>query len=98
MILKRKQIKELVYKCASKKYWDSDEFYSYVKSKSNDGEDLQIYNEIGFDSLDMVEFLMDLERKLQSEFKLECLIDDAIITYDVTLGNIIDYIYSKYNG
>ena len=94
----RNSIKKIVYESASKKFYDRKKCYEMIQIKPDDGEDIQIYNEAGFDSLDMTEFLIDIEDNLRSLFDINCIIDDDIITHDVTFRNIIDYIYNKYDG
>ena len=89
----RNEIKELVYECAKNKFYDKERFNTYITSKPNDGEDELIYSEIGFDSLDMVEFLMDIERRIGNHF----IIEDSFIDSKITLGKVIDYIYDRLN-
>jgi acyl carrier protein len=56
---------------------------------SNDGEDQLIYQELMFDSLDMIEFILNIELEIGNDFHF----DDDFINKDITLGKIIDYIY-----
>lgn len=55
---------------------------------SKDGENLLWYEEIGADSLDTIEVIMELESELGVIFP------DDVFEYQKTLGGIIDQIYN----
>lgn len=99
--LTRDEIKKIVYEIASHRFYDDEEFKFITSKASNDGKDLFIYNELGFDSLDIVEFLMELENTIENETKYysstneKFIIEDLLFNSTVTLGNVIDYIYKK---
>ena len=89
----RDEIKKIVYDSAANQFYDEDEFNIMISKASNDGEDLQLYNEVGFDSLDMVEFMLNIESKDNLSINLP----DNLFTKSVTFRNIIDYIYEHKN-
>lgn len=95
--MNREEIKKIVYKCAENRFYDIEDFKIYITSKSNDGENEFIYSEVGFDSLDMVEFLMEVEQKIGDQIKTHFVIEDSFIDSQITLGKIIDYIYERLN-
>ena len=82
----RDKIKDIIYKCAANQFYDEDEFYTKMSESSDDGEDLLLYDEVGFDSLDMVEFIITTENKLHIN------LPDDLFDREVTLRRIIDYI------
>ena len=86
----RNNIKDIVYKCLYDQYCNED-IITKLKLKPNDGEDEFIYQELEFDSLDMIEFIMSLEREFGNNFSF----DDNLIDNQITLRKIIDYIYDK---
>lgn len=95
----RDEIKHIVYDSAYNTV--SDE---YIKDKCmvapKDGEDLLLYQELEFDSLDMVEFLIYLEYQLNNHIhnkKDKLHIADEMIDSNITFGKIIDYIYKNYS-
>lgn len=88
----RDKIKDIVYKCAANQFYDDDEFYTKMSESPDDGEDLLLYDEVGFDSLDMVEFIITVE----NHDKLKINLPDDLFDKEVTLRRIIDYI--KENG
>ena len=90
--ISRDKIKEVVYDSVKKQMFDEKEFDRLILTKSNNGEDLLIYDELGFDSLDVTELILNLEYSfLGNNLK----IDDDIFTNQITLGNIIDHIYNQ---
>ena len=88
--MQRDEIKNIVYDCAKQQVISNIEYWkTEILGKSNDGEDLFLYSEIGFDSLDMIEFIMNVE----TEFKLT--LPDNLVDSEITLRKIIDYIYKE---
>lgn len=87
--MERQEVKEIVYKCIKNIFIDENEFNIFMTQHSNDGEDLFLYNEIELDSLDILTFIIELEK----EFNI--IIDDTLFNNDCTLRIIIDYIYDK---
>lgn len=90
--MNREEIKQIVYKYAADIFANQNELYDFVNKYPNDGEDLFIYSEIGFDMLDTALFIERLEKK-----KFNMIIPNKLITYEVTLRIIIDYLYSTYS-
>lgn len=88
----RNEIKDIVYKCLYDQYCNED-IITKLKLKPNDGEDEFIYQELEFDSLDMIEFIMSLEREFGNNFSF----DDNLIDNQITLRKVIDYIDNKIN-
>jgi acyl carrier protein len=88
----RNEIKDIVYKCLYDQYCNED-IITKLKLKPDDGEDAFIYKELEFDSLDMIEFIMSLEREFGNNFSF----DDNLIDNQITLRKIIDYIDNKIN-
>lgn len=95
--MNREDIKKIVYECAEDRFYNKEDFKTYITSKPNDGENEFIYSEVKFDSLDMIEFLMNVEQKIRNEIKNPFIIEDSFIDSEITLGKIIDYIYDKLN-
>lgn len=95
--MNREEIKKIVYECAENRFYDIEDFKTYITSKSNDGENEFIYSEVGFDSLDMIEFLMEVEQKIGDQIKTHFVIEDSFIDSQITLGKVIDYIYERLN-
>lgn len=93
--LTREKIKEIVYNCAKERFYDDEYFNEQIMTKSYDGENELIYDEIMFDSLDMIEFIMETEQTIGNELHHKFIIPDEIIDNDITLGKIIDYIYNN---
>ena len=91
--MSREEIKKIVYQCLCDQYYN-DDIIVELQSKPNDGEDEFIYQELKFDSLDMIEFIMNVERQIGSGFHF----DDDEIDKDITLRKVIDYIDNKLNG
>ena len=90
----RNKIKNIVYECAANQFYDEDEFRTKMSESPNDGEDLLLYDEVGFDSLDMVEFIISME----NHNKLNISLPDDIFDREVTLRKVIDYIDNKLNN
>jgi len=90
--MNRNEIKKIVYQYARQQVCFDTYWKTMVLSKSNDGEDLFIYSEIGFDSLDTIEFIMNIE----TEFKLT--MPGELFDSEVTLRKIIDYINNEINN
>ena len=88
----RNEIKKIVYQCLYDQFCNDDIIID-LQSKPNDGEDEFIYQELKFDSLDMIEFTMAVEREIGHGF----VIDDSIIDDQITLRKVIDYIDNKIN-
>ena len=91
--MEREHIKKIVYKCASEQFYNKDEFYTKMSKSPNDGEDLLLYSEVGFDSLDMVEFILSIETYYRFD-KNNIELPDNLFTIESTLRKIIDYIYN----
>lgn len=91
--MNRNEIKDIVYQCLYDQYW-GDDIVTQLKLKHDDGEDELIYNELQFDSLDMIEFVMNLESKFGNKF----VFDDNFINKEITLRKVIDYIDNKINN
>lgn len=88
----RNEIKKIVYQCLYDRFYNDDIIVN-LQSKPNDGEDEFIYDELKFDSLDMIEFTMSVECEIGHGFT----IDDSIIDDQITLRKVIDYIDNKIN-
>lgn len=91
--MNRNEIKKIVYQCLYDQYCNDDIIIN-LQSKPNDGEDELIYQELKFDSLDMIEFTMAVEREIGNNFSF----DDELIDNEITLRKVIDYIDNKLNG
>jgi len=85
----REHIKNKVYECIKNRYYDPKTFNDLMSIHSNDGEDLLLYSEFNFDSLDIIEFILSLEET----FKI--VLPDYLFNSEVTLRIIIDYIYEQ---
>ena len=90
--MNRNEIKNIVYQCLYDRFYNNDIIVN-LHSKPDDGEDEFIYTELKFDSLDMIEFTMAVER----EIGYGLIIDDSIIDNQITLRKLIDYIDNKIN-
>jgi acyl carrier protein len=90
--MNRDEIKKVVYQCLYEQFCN-DKIIINLQSKPNDGEDEFIYTELEFDSLDMIEFTMAVERDIGHGL----IIDDNIIDDQITLRKVIDYIDNKIN-
>ena len=74
-----------------------DYFETTMNTSPNDGEDLLLYNEVGFDSLDMVEFILSIETYYKfSESTIQ--LPDNLFNKEVTLRKVIDYIWKTLNN
>ena len=87
--MNRDEIKEIVYQKLIGLFYDKHEFEVSMSQYPNDGEDRQLYGEIKLDSLDILTFIIELEK----EFNIQ--IDNNLFRYDCTVRIIIDYIYEK---
>ena len=88
----RDKIKNIVYDYASEQFDNIKEFTNKIMMHSNNGEDLLLYNEIGFDSLDTIELIM----KIESDEYLNCKnLPNELFDNEITLGKIIDYIWKQ---
>ena len=85
----RNDIKDIVYDCARNRFGNPNDFDNLILGKSFDGENQLLYPEICFDSLDMIEFIMELEENFAIN------IDDKFVNNELTLGKVIDYIYDR---
>ena len=87
--MSREDIKKIVYEKLTELFYDKNEFEVKMSQYPNDGEDRQLYGEIQLDSLDVLTFIINLEK----EFHIQ--IDNDLFKYDCTVRDIIDYIYDK---
>ena len=90
--MNKNEIKNIVYKCLYDQYFDEDVIIK-LQSKHDDGLDELIYKELNFDSLDMIEFILNIEINIGNDFHF----DDDFVDKEITLRKIIDYIYNKIN-
>ena len=95
--MERDIVKKIVYQCASEQFYDKDDFYNKMSQSPKDGEDLLLYNEVGFDSLDMVEFILAIETYYKFD-KNSIELPDELFNSEVTLGKVIDYIWKTLNN
>ena len=96
-IISREDIKKIVIEAIENRY-DEDSKATILKSKSFDGEDLYIYKDLNLDSLDVIEFILEIEYNINHTlymFNKIFTIDDEIINEDLTIRNLIDHIYNK---
>lgn len=96
-IISREDIKKIVIEAIENRY-DEDIKATILKSKSFDGEDLYIYKDLNLDSLDVIEFILEIEYNINHTlymFNKIFTIDDEIINEDLTIRNLIDHIYNK---
>ena len=96
-IISREDIKKIVVEAIELRY-DEDSKATILKSKSFDGEDLYIYKDLNLDSLDVIEFILEIEYNINHTlymFNKIFTIDDEIINEDLTIRNLIDHIYNK---
>lgn len=88
--MERDDVKKIVYECAAKQFYNAeDQFYAKMSQSPDDGQDLLIYNEVGFDSLDIVEFIMSLESRKDLYVRLP----DNLFDLECTFRKVIDYIW-----
>lgn len=84
----REEIRDFVFDIVKKKIVYDDVWWS--KNSAN-GENLLWYSEIGADSLDTIELILEIERELN------IIVPEDVFTYEDTLGTIIDKIYKEAN-
>ena len=89
--MSREEIKKIVYEKLTRLFYDKHEFEVEMSQYPNDGEDRQLYTEVHLDSLDILTFIISLEK----EFNIQ--IDNDLFRYDCTVRHIIDYIDNKIN-
>lgn len=95
--MERDIVKTIVYQCASEQFYDKNNFYTKMSQSPKDGEDLLLYDEVGFDSLDMVEFILAIETYFKfGETTIQ--LPDDLFDNEVTLGKVIDYIWKTLNN
>ena len=95
--MERDIVKTIVYQCASEQFYDKNDFYTKMSQSPKDGEDLLLYDEVGFDSLDMVEFILAIETYFKfGETTIQ--LPDDLFDNEVTLGKVIDYIWKTLNN
>jgi acyl carrier protein len=98
MNISRDNIKNIVYECIRNQFYNDEDFDNLILDKSFGGENQLIYQELKIDSLDMMEFILNVEREMSFYIGHTFQIDDSIIDSNITLGKIIDFIYNKING
>ena len=91
--MSRDEIKAIVYEYARIHFSNPENFDAIIMNKPFDGENELICKELFFDSLDMIEFSMELEDEFNHKFTF----DDNFIDNNITLGKLIDYIDNKIN-
>jgi len=87
--MSREEIKKIVYEKLTELFYDKIEFEVKMSQYPNDGEDRFIYNEVELDELDVITFIMKLEKTFDIN------IENDLFRYDCTVRNIIDYICDK---
>lgn len=98
-LFSREDIKKIVIEAIENRF-DKDIKNTILKSKSFDGEDTFIYKDLKLDSLDVIEFILEVEYNVNQTLKLfdkKFTIDDNIINQELTLGILIDHIYNNIN-
>ena len=96
-IISREDIKKIVIEAIENRY-DEDTKATILKSKSFDGEDLYIYKDLNLDSLDVIEFILEIEYNINhilNKFDKKLVIDDEYISQELTIRDLIDHIYNK---
>lgn len=96
-IISREDIKKIVIEAIENRY-DEDIKATILKSKSFDGEDLYIYKDLNLDSLDVIEFILEIEYNINyilNKFDKKLVIDDEYISQEITIRDLIDHIYNK---
>jgi len=88
--MSREEIKKIVYEKLTELFYDEHEFEVKMSQYPDDGEDRFIYNEVELDELDVITFIMKLEKTFDIN------IEDDLFRYDCTIRNIIDYIYNEF--
>jgi len=87
--LTKEEIKEILVKVLKKHTFDENELNNIIKDKPTDK--ISLYNDLGFDSLDMTEIMLSLEYELAGYN----IILDIDIDNDTTIEDIINYIYKN---
>lgn len=87
--LSKEKIKKVLYKILRDQMFDGDEFDNIIKDKSNDK--ISLYNDLGFDSLDITEIVLLIEYELAG-YNITLTMD---IDNDTTIEDIINYIYQN---
>lgn len=87
--LTKEKIKKVLYKILRDQMFDGDEFDNIIKDKSNDK--ISLYNDLGFDSLDITEIVLLIEYELAG-YNITLTMD---IDNDTTIEDIINYIYQN---
>jgi len=98
-LFSREDIKKFVIEAIENRF-DEDTKNTILKLKSFDGEDAFIYSDLKLDSLDVIEFILEVEYNINQTLKLfnkKFTIDDNIVNKELTLGMLIDYIYNNIN-
>jgi len=96
-LLSREDIKKIVIEAIENRF-NEDIKNTILKSKSFDGEDIFLYKDLNLDSLDVIEFILEVEYNInQKLFDKKFTIDDNIINKELTLGILIDHIYNNIN-
>lgn len=98
-LFSREYIKKVIIEAIENRF-DEDTKNTILKSKSFDGEDTFLYKDLKLDSLDVIEFILEVEYTINQSLKLfdkKLTIDDDIVNDELTLGNLIDHIYNKIN-
>lgn len=96
-LISREDIKKIVIEAIENRY-DEDTKATILKSKSFDGEDLYIYKDLNLDSLDVIEFILEIEYNINhilNKFDKKLIIDDEYISQELTIRDLIDHIYNK---
>lgn len=96
-IISREDIKKIVIEAIENRY-DEDTKATILRSKPFDGEDLYIYKDLNLDSLDVIEFILEIEYNINhilNKFDKKLIIDDEYISQELTIRDLIDHIYNK---
>ena len=98
-LFSREDIKKIVIEAIENRF-DEDTKNTILKSKSFDGENTFLYKDLKLDSLDVIEFILEVEYNINHSVKMfdkKITIDDNIINEELTLGSLIDHIYNNIN-
>jgi len=98
-LISKEDIKKIVIEAIENRF-NEDTKNTILKSKSFDGEDTFIYKDLKLDSLDVIEFILEVEYNINQSLKLfdkKFTIDDDIVNEELTLGMLIDHIYNNIN-
>ena len=98
-LFSREDIKKIVIEAIENRF-DEDTKNTILKSKSFDGENTFLYKDLKLDSLDVIEFILEVEYNINYSLKMfdkKITIDDNIINEELTLGSLIDHIYNNIN-